>query len=106
MLLLQRDYITLDLEKTGERNSWTEKWDIYWLLITIQCNGKLKRHTTSFQVHREVFCEPSWNTGTSHWTVSNFWGIYATIELLDSLWYSLDAVEVWWLIEQKLRELD
>lgn len=106
MLILQKDYITIDLEKTGTRTCWPkENGDIYSLIITVQCNGKMKRHNTSFQTHFEDLNTPDGLVGWKELQINHWEGIHATIELLDSLWYELDVLEVQSSIEQMLRNI-
>jgi len=101
MLILEKDYITIDLEHTGDREmcDGSKNWDNYWLIFTIQVNGKLKRHTTMFQTTTE------WERKSLQ-PVRREW-IQEALALLDGIGYELpDIMEMQQKIQNALDEIE
>jgi len=107
MLIFQRDYITIDLvEKPTIGELKLVDWYYqFFLNFTIQCNGKIKRHSTSI----DAKVVPYWTWGSDEefkelWKkveIEEWIHIYEAIDLLDSLWYELDKTQ----LQQWIREM-
>lgn len=89
MLLLQTDYVVLDIELN-------ERWREMPLNITVQCNGKVKRTTQYISVEKVKDWECSWsmskceNTG-KYYDVDIYWhgAICVLLQTFKDLWYDI-----------------
>jgi len=92
--LLEKDYIIVELDK----NIWQrwsvdcsptqDNWVIHWLVFTIQCNGKLKKHVSQFRV--KIIPQTGGLVSSQDKEIIDYVILYEAIELLNDLWYSID----------------
>jgi hypothetical protein len=104
MLILQKDYVIVELNK--DAGTWSTEewmWPRWWLEFTVQCNGKLKKHTTGFNVKDLRPTTKDAPCSSNMFDIMNYYPIYEAIHLLESLWYQLTTEEIIPQIEAELK---
>jgi len=105
MLLLQTDYLTLDVSRDDysypESKEWSEfiwhNWQSELKLdFTVQCNWKIKRVRTVVKVvNEESGC--SWSESVNWKYIENWEQIVAVFKVFSDLWYDVPSGD--WLQE-------
>lgn len=108
LMLLQTEFLIADLHKNGQRFEWNtndsaRSWDTRWLDWTIQCNWKLKRHRTFFnvesmQVDNDWLFPPEFQT-----MIKNRSPLHEAVAIFKNLWYDFNEEALYRKIQDSIQ---
>ncbi len=78
MLIYQNDYLTIDAQR---HNNEEKKTSQIWFVITIQCNGKLRRSRFSVWMYENKESKWKWDTEDC--------GIIEVLKFIRDIWYDI-----------------